>query len=74
MVDWQNHVPRTVGLGFGVGFLLFVIHISLWLIDQVGNQTAQNKCAQYPSRNLTPISKILSWRFSENDLLRSVDL
>jgi len=34
MVDWQNHVPRTVGLGFGVGFLLFVIHISLWLIDQ----------------------------------------
>ena len=37
MVDWQNHAGRTVALGFGVGFLLFVIHILLWLVDQVGN-------------------------------------
>ena len=35
MVDWQDHAPRTVLLGLGVGFLLFVIHILLWLIDQV---------------------------------------
>ena len=35
MVDWQDHALRTVLLGLGVGFLLFVIHILLWLIDQV---------------------------------------
>ena len=37
MVDWRDHAGRTVGLGFGVGILLFVIHILLWLVDQVGN-------------------------------------
>ncbi len=34
MVDWGNHPLRTFGIGVGVGGILFLSHLLLWVVDQ----------------------------------------
>jgi hypothetical protein len=35
MINWGEYPSRTIGIGFGVCGLLLVIHLFLWLLDQV---------------------------------------